>query len=339
MVNFGSMSSRHGRSAVLAAALVATALVAQEPVAGSSLEVTRAEAVVANALGLSSKGMEVVSDRGETLSVEIEPLRQHYEVDEPIRFRVRGDSAFYIYLFSIDAETGETALIFPNNYERDNHYPSRRWYLIPNRDAEFYSDAPGTEEVMMVASREPLDDPEAVADGEGRPSKLAAELERALEQRGLRIERDDRGRWLDTGGEDVLLKRLELTITGDEQPSRRVSEAATALIGTAHDTYYAGERFEVTFGATADGWVHLYLLEPGGAVERLEREAVEANRIQSKSVRAAAPYGLHTLVAVYTPEKRLDRGTEAELFTDDGEVLVPDDEDIAVAVRRVRIRR
>lgn len=282
------------------------------------------------------KGMRVVASDSAALDVDIEPLRESYRVDEPIRFRVRGNEAFYVYLYNVDEESGESLLIYPNEIEQDNFFPAGRSFLIPNRAAEFYADRAGREQVLMIASTGDLDVPYD-RDRTDRHfySASAADIEGLLSAQGIRVDGDDG----DRQAEDLVVKRLELEVTGEDYEAGPVTEYPTALVSTARDHYRVGEGFDVVFGADRDGWVHLYAVEPRGAYDRLTRRAVRGGALESLSVRAETPYGWHKLVAVYTPEQRLDRGVEGAILGDGKRIETPNDPELAVAVRRLLVLR
>ena len=66
-------------------------------------------------------GIEEVEDKAiraeipdsEPLRVSLEPVKASFKVDEPIRFNVRGNKTFFLYLYSIDNETDEVTLLLP----------------------------------------------------------------------------------------------------------------------------------------------------------------------------------------------------------------------------------
>lgn len=284
-------------------------------------------------------GMRVSTKPEAALAVDIEPVRERYDVDEPIRFRVRGETPFYVYLYSLDNENGESTLIFPNHWEQDNYYPGGRSYLIPNRDAEFYGERPGTERVVMVASRRPLEMSRAQLESEEQVALKPAEFDGLLSAQGIRVEHDDHDRVRDGRTDDTLVKQIALEVVGEPLKSRTPDAAPTALIGTAREEYRVGESFDVFFGADHDGWIHLYAVEPGGAYDRLVREEVRASALKSVAFRAEAPYGPHKLIAIYSPEKYLDRSAEARILGDGDRIWAPEDGELAVSVHRIRVIR
>lgn len=82
-----------------------------------------------------------------------------YRVGERIRFRVRGNQPFFLYLLNVDPATGRAVTILPNRYQGKDRikYPAGQWNLVPNPQLEFYSDRPGVERIIMVASTRYLD--------------------------------------------------------------------------------------------------------------------------------------------------------------------------------------
>lgn len=94
------------------------------------------------------------------LHVSLKPSKSHYDVQEAIHFKVKGDKDFYLYLFNIDPRTGKGIAILPNRIQsgKKNHYRGDgKWYEVPNQSLNFYSDSPGVERIVMVASQRYLD--------------------------------------------------------------------------------------------------------------------------------------------------------------------------------------
>lgn len=89
----------------------------------------------------------------EAFQVELTPLQSGFKVNESVRFKVRSSHSFYMYLFSIDEKNNQAVLILPNALQKGNKYPANQTMVIPNRNIEFYADSPGTEKVIMVASK------------------------------------------------------------------------------------------------------------------------------------------------------------------------------------------
>jgi len=92
---------------------------------------------------------------GMSLRVQLIPEKKSvYHVNERVRFMVKGNKTFYLYLFNIDPDTGSGIAILPNRLQgKDSlRYSANKWHLVPNPGVEFFSDRPGFERIIMVAS-------------------------------------------------------------------------------------------------------------------------------------------------------------------------------------------
>lgn len=89
----------------------------------------------------------------EPLKVNLIPIQNHFRVNEGIRFNVRSNQDFFMYLFTLDEETNQAILLFPNAFQNGNKYPAKQTQVIPDKRSEFYASTAGTEKVIMVASK------------------------------------------------------------------------------------------------------------------------------------------------------------------------------------------
>lgn len=83
-----------------------------------------------------------------------------YVTDEPIRFQIKANKRFYLYLFNVSPITGEAVTLLPNRLQNNTQIqydPDQHWHTVPNPTLEFYSDRPGLERIIMVASTRYLD--------------------------------------------------------------------------------------------------------------------------------------------------------------------------------------
>jgi hypothetical protein len=97
---------------------------------------------------------------GKDLDVSIRTERSRYHVDDPIRFQVKGNKPFFLYLFDVDPRTKRAVSILPNQRQGKDElkFPGDgRWRSVPNPGLEFYADRKGTERIVMVASERYLD--------------------------------------------------------------------------------------------------------------------------------------------------------------------------------------
>ena len=97
-----------------------------------STEEAEAAAVTAEGAGTEAKAIRVDSPENEPLKVVLEPTEDSFRVDEPIRFKIRGNKDFFLYLFSIDKETEQATLILPSKEgQKHNKYPANRTLRCP----------------------------------------------------------------------------------------------------------------------------------------------------------------------------------------------------------------
>ena len=267
--------------------------------AGVNLGTEEAEAVAGAAEGgAEAKAIRVDSPETEPLRVVLEPTKDAFVVDEPIRFRVRGNKEFFFYLFSIDNETEQATLILPSNEgQRENKYPANRTLPVPNRDEpDFLSDTPGRETLVMVASTRYLplksnwfrDGADSFVD--------QAEFEEEFAEKGIRVGGDR------TGDGKVHVRKLTVRVRDKDRVG--AGENAPVWLATkGNRTEYAlGDRIEAVFGAGDDGWVQMYVIEPSGDRTRLKSVPVKADRAYTMNAIAADPAGKHAFVAFFSKD-------------------------------------
>jgi hypothetical protein len=85
--------------------------------------------------------------------VDIWTDRNTYEVGDLVRVYFRVTRPAYVYIFDTNTR-GETHLLFPNHFDRDNHCVPGRRYYIPDANYRLRVVGPlGTEELRIVAVR------------------------------------------------------------------------------------------------------------------------------------------------------------------------------------------
>ena len=92
-------------------------------------------------------------------SVAIKTVKSNYKANEAIQFKVKGSETFYLYLFNYIKESKQAVSILPNKFQTVNNikYTANKWHTAPNSNLEFYSDRPGKERVIMIASKKYID--------------------------------------------------------------------------------------------------------------------------------------------------------------------------------------
>ncbi len=250
------------------------------------------------------------SDRD--FQVSFQPLKDVYQTGERIRFRIRGNKTFYLYLFSIDERQNRGYLLFPNVKQSDNMYQANADYEVPAKEVEFYSDLPGTEKIVMVASTAKLD---VKMEKYAKSGNLFRSEAKTMEQdvKALRIRSGDKK-------EQKVVQELTLVITGEGRRSEnmppppppaetgdRDRNPVSTFISSDKTDYRVGDIIKMTFGADRQGYVHLYTVEPDGRRTFLTKQAVSGREFYQVKVKALQPSGQHTIVAIYGEEENLSR--------------------------------
>lgn len=94
--------------------------------------------------------------RLDLFSVDVSFDRHVLRVNEDFDFQVRGNQAFFLYVFYIDKRSNQAVLVFPTADQRNNRYAPGKQYRVP-QSGFFYADEPGMEQVIVVASQQYFD--------------------------------------------------------------------------------------------------------------------------------------------------------------------------------------
>lgn len=90
------------------------------------------------------------------IDISVKPSKNIYRVGESIKFKVTGKEDYYLYVFTIDPVSKDSVQLLPNAKTQDNRLKKNKTYNIPGT-VDFYSDAAGVEQIVFVATREPID--------------------------------------------------------------------------------------------------------------------------------------------------------------------------------------
>lgn len=294
-----------------------------------------------------------------TLTVDMQPIKTSFWVNEKIRLRSKGNKPYYLYLFNVDPKTGEAIMILPNKLQPNNYY-GHQGYIVPSREIEFYSDRPGQEQIIMVASTKMLNVDLGSYKSIGNfVTGKSATFEKSL---GIRFTAPKPKK----ANPDLLVKTFDITIEGERQTSgqpfeenRQASEQSffsqlfsssnnlanqatsdpVAFISSANNEYIDGEQFKLVFGANQKGYVHLYSIDPYGAYDLLKIVPVNGNDIQSLTIQASPPYGRHTLVALFDDKNVVNHKRIADIsLNPDKALFVVNQSKRAIAMHPVVIK-
>ena len=126
-----------------------------------------------------------VIDRRGDLRIDFRADKEFYRVNEPISFSIKGNRTFFLYLFSISAE-GEAVMLIPGPEQKGNKYKANIRHRVPNAGRDFFSDRPGSEQIILVASTRWLDPDTGQYNSKGGFYTASADVVAAT-VKGLRI--------------------------------------------------------------------------------------------------------------------------------------------------------
>jgi len=155
---------------------------------------------------LTEKGIKIRGAQG--LEVDFKPFKKRYHTGESIKFDIKGNREFYLYLFNIDKETDKGVMFLPNKLDTGNKYSAEQGYTVPNKGVEFYADEAGVEGIIVVASTKWLqfDESKLRKKGDFMVGK-AADVEKSLKSIKIR-EREP--------NDDLVVKYIALRILGSK---------------------------------------------------------------------------------------------------------------------------
>ncbi|MEW6267259.1 MAG: DUF4384 domain-containing protein [Thermodesulfobacteriota bacterium] len=250
-------------------------------------------------LGQPGYALEVRSAGG--LRVTFEPVKTVFQVNEPIKFKIKANKQFFLYLFSLDKQTNQGVLIMPNELYQGNMYQADAEFIAPPPNYEFFAQNPGLEKIIMVASTAWLElDHKKYTKSGGFFTGQAVDMEaeaKSLVVRGLK--------------KDVVSSEVDVVIVGSGPAPQAGSAAppvqapagsptpAAPFVSTDKIEYKVGDKLKITFGADKKGYVYLVLVEPDGTRQVLKKQEVSGENIYQVQGLATAPAGRQTLFAVY----------------------------------------
>lgn len=99
---------------------------------------------------------ESQEEAGKTVQISVTALKKQFKVDEPIQFKIKGNSDYYLYVYNLDPSTGDSVLLLPNSKIKSNRFKGGKSYTLP-KGVEFFGDTAGSEHLMFIASKEKID--------------------------------------------------------------------------------------------------------------------------------------------------------------------------------------
>jgi len=290
-----------------------------------------------------SQAIEVRSGSGNAdgdFKVMFEPVKPVYKTGERIQFRVRGSKTFYLYLFSVDTRENRGYVLLPNALQQYHKYSAKKEYLVPEKNVEFYSEQPGTEKIIMLASTKKLDiRMEKYTKSGNFFTSEASEVEEEVKSLSIRS-RKKKAQKVSTEISLVIIGEGERSRTAPP-PQERAPRGISAFVSSDRTDYRAGDTMKISFGADKKGFVYLFSVEPDGRRTLLKKQAVSGREFYQVRAEAALPAGEHSLVVMYDEQGDLNKNS-AKLPDFSGgtkEIRLIDDRPEAYAVYHLRIHQ
>ena len=92
------------------------------------------------------------------LEINFRPTKNSFRVGESMRFEVSGNKPFYLYVYSVDKNTGKSVLLLPNKEDARNYYTANEVFSVPNPTVDFISDGRDGSELIKVVATTNSDD-------------------------------------------------------------------------------------------------------------------------------------------------------------------------------------
>ncbi len=287
---------------------LSTATTAQQPSAAP----TPAPATAAD---LDAKQVRIEPQPG-ALQLEVTGTKSQYAIGEPIQLEVRGNRTFYLWAYARDPR-GDAVLLVPSPAQTGNKYQGGWNHPIPNPGLSLRADESGPHEIILIASTRWLDIDlarRAQTDASSGWNAKAVALDSAFEEKGIRIKRD--GAAPPPASADTVIHRIAFNVSSERRRPASPSPAAGAtlpFVRMDRADYRLGDRFRLVFGATEDGYAHVFLREPDGDLVRVLEREVRANRAYEETGTITEPAGPQRMVVIFSRDGRLPANGAAAL--------------------------
>ena len=241
------------------------------------------------------------------LNFDVGEIQARYVLGEGIRFTVQAKQPFYLWIYS-QHEQGDALLLAPNTQR--HRYAANREHWLPGAGLAIVADKLGAHQLTLVASRKPLnlDFAELTSTQTTAGNYPATALEQAFVAQGA----DFSGA---SSKADTVIRRLSFEVI----PPANHSDTNSTLIVPASDAnapmafvrmnrtdYRSGEPFQLVYGATADGYMHILLHEPDGRLTPLLKKPVKIGRAYMEKGTVTEPLGQQDIIGIYTADEHLD---------------------------------
>lgn len=268
----------------------------------------------ASEAGLSTR--PVSSNKDGDFQVDFKPVKQTFEVGERIRFKVKGNKTFYLYLFSIDTAANRGTVLLPNARQQYIKYQAGKEYIVPEKNIEFFSDRAGREKIIMLASTRKMNiNFKGYSKSGNFFTAAATEVEEESKALHIRSKKKKAQQVTCELNLSIVDPDHGTGIATEESSATATTSRVSAFISSDRTRYIPGDTITITYGADNKGYVHLYVVTPDGGYSFLKTRKVSGDKFYQEKARAALPGGEHQLIAIYDQNPTAPKDGPGSLLT------------------------
>ena len=248
---------------------------------------------------VTEKFINVEAPRWQALELKVMGLQHCASASEPQQVRFSANKAFYLGAYWRDQAGNAKMLLQPQATPFD---------ATREHSLRFNVDQAGAYELVLVATSEPLALEPALVTANSN-----AQIVQAFARLGIDIDADpapqNAANTKATTRQDVQVQRYpfevlatpaQTTPPAPQRYSAFSSDAPLAFVQLDRSSYRLGEPFRLIYGATAAGYVQIFLQQPNGSTEVLLSQAIEAEHIYQAAGKAVEPLGTQALLISYS---------------------------------------
>ena len=291
--------------------------------------------VVAENKNFEQLSVKAVADN---LSVEMKTTKDSFKPNEAIKFNIKGNQDFFLYIFAVDQNSGNVTMMLPNAIQKGNKYSGKQMHRVPNaNEIELISDRSGTEKIVMLASSKYLTwDTKGYTEAGKYMNTSNENFNSQLETLSIRPVKND----LKSANKDMIVREILVTIQADKptgsaltlqlsdqqnDPAQKVeaplSDTPIVLLSLNKAKYSAGDDAYMAFAADRPGFIHLIIIDAKKRYTELAVQKVNGNQVYRLKAVTAKPKGKHQLIAAWTKEGKLNKNDIPELTKSKGKSL------------------
>lgn len=290
--------------------------------------------------------VETTVRSNDPFDVEVMFDKNTFKVEENFGFKVKGNQRFFLYVFYLDKKENKAVLVLPTGDHKGNMYEAGKTLSVPTTGS-FYADTPGTEEMIVVASKKYF---EWNTDGYTSLGNMLSvdmkQFEQQLKALHYRADEKPNASAPVAKPEALIVKKIVLVIEpkqgGSAMPAPAANEKPVVFVSTDKMNYAIDDTVQIVVGATHAGWVSVFAVDEKEQVSLLKQIELGGPTFQRFNAVVAGPAGYQGIIAVYSDTATLpDLGGLIEDIkpTRQKGLVIVDKRPINAAVRQIKVTR